>query len=228
MILSNRSSTIISLLYCSSSDVYLIPTTCICTLTDASVNMHRYSRQMNLTLSKVEPSSLQFMLEDIMVRPPTINQGEKRQAFVTPKLNVMLDTLSPVVERHSDHVSGTTFVKGFDSLFMLFYQQGAPAAVATLHHRRNLIHHFYQLVDGHIAYNREVLSGKFCIHMRHVPTSGRDDTFAGDFQSKGKVSRHRHNRGTLALYIRPLVVSVDKNESAQCETAHTKLFLHRS
>ena len=87
-------------------------------------------------------------------------------------------------------------------------------AVVTLQHRRTLIRQFYQLVDGHLAYNRELLSGIYCIHMRRVLTCGRDDTFAGAFQSKGKVSRPRHNRGTLALYLRPLVVSVDESESA--------------
>ena len=72
-------------------------------------------------------------------------------------------------------------------------------AIATLQHRRTLIHHIYQLVDDHLAYNREILSGKFCIDMRRVLTCGRDDTFAGAFQSKGKVSCHQYNGGTLAL-----------------------------
>ena len=87
-------------------------------------------------------------------------------------------------------------------------------ADAALQQRRTLVLQFLWLVDGRCAQNLAILSGGYCIHMRSVPSYDSDDISPIACRSQGVVSLPRHYKGTLALDLRPLIVSVDDVGSA--------------
>ena len=63
------------------------------------------------------------------------------------------------------------------------------------------------------------------MHLRSVPVYDSDVISPIVCRSKGEVSRPRHDRGPLALDLRPPVASVDDRGQRSVSLSHTKDFL---